>query len=189
MTNYLLPNPTPTPLEGDALLDFIQAWIVGITNIDGTLVRPRWQPEPANIPSETVTWIAFGITKNIPDTFLTEVHEDTGVGYNEIHRHEVIHFLASIYGPNNDYYGGMLKDGMQVSQNREILSLNNMGLVETGDLINVNELVKEKWYLRKDLTFSIKRQIIRVYQVPSIELADITLDYIKTNEVIQGVSS
>ena len=172
----LTPNPTPAPLEDDLLLNFIQEWIVGLTGLVGANVRPRWQPEPPNIPQESVDWVAFGITKRVADTFAAELHYPTGNGYNEIRRHEVLHLLASFYGPHASSIGARFRDGMQVAQNLEILSLNNMGLVESGDLHLVPELIKEKWMYRTDLPFSIRRQIVQYYAVQNIATAAATVN-------------
>ena len=47
---FLSPLSTPAPLEDQALADFFQQYVAGITGIAGNLVRPRWQAEPPNIP-------------------------------------------------------------------------------------------------------------------------------------------
>ena len=167
----LTPNIAPAPLEGTALVDFIQNWMVGITGVSGALVRPRWQPEPPNIPDEATTWIAFGITKRDADTFIYEVHNPAGQGYNETRRNEILHFLASFYGPNADSIATQFRDGIQVAQNTEVLNLNNMGLVDSGELVVAPELVKEKWLYRVDLSFSIRRQVVRDYQVQTLQSA------------------
>ena len=59
----------PGPLEGAALLDFIQDWIVQLTGLDGTLVRPDWQAEPANLPAAGTAWCGFRIADRDADDF------------------------------------------------------------------------------------------------------------------------
>ncbi len=68
---YLAPSPAPapTPLEGQALLDFVQSWVVGITGLDGPLVRPYWQSEPPNVPQAGEAWCAFKISTRPADEF------------------------------------------------------------------------------------------------------------------------
>jgi hypothetical protein len=173
---YLVPATTPAPLEGNALVDFLQAWVVGVTGLSGANVRPLWQPEPPNIPSETTDWLAFGIVRRTPDDYVAEIHHATGNGYDELRRHEILHLRASFYGPNADNYASILRDGMQVSQNHEVLSANSMGFVESGEPVTVPELLKEKWLYRVDLPFSIKRQIVRQYGVENILTANGTLN-------------
>lgn len=181
---YLTPALTPAQLEDDALINFLQEWIVGITGIVNTNVRPRWQPEPANIPAETVNWLAFGITKRVTDVYAAELHIPSGAGYNEIRRHEVLFMAATFYGPNRNGFARKLREGMQVAQNREILTLNNMGLVESGDILTTPEQVKDKWYPGALLTFSIRRQLVSDYGVQNILSADITLNNEKYVEAI-----
>lgn len=172
----LTPNASPAPLQDDALDDFMQAWIVGITGLAGNLVRPRWQPEPPNIPSTGTNWAAFGVQRTESDTFVAELHLGSGDGYNEIRRHEILHFLVSFYGPNAHNYASLLREGMQLSQNHDTLSANSMGLVESGDTTTVPELIKQKWTKRVDLPFSVRRQIVRDYQVLTITSANGTLN-------------
>ena len=173
---YLLPESTPAPLEGQALIDFFQEWIVGLTGLPGKMVRPRWQHEPPNIPTEGTDWLAFGITNRASDTFAVELHEPLGPDYNQIRRHEVLDILVSIYGPNADSYAQLLREGMALAQNREPLSLNSMGLVSSGSVQTVPELVKDKWYYRVDMPFSIRRQIVRDFRVLSLASAVGTVD-------------
>jgi hypothetical protein len=173
---YLPATPSPAPLEGQALINFFQEWIVGLTGLPGKMVRPRWQPEPPNIPTEGTDWLAFGITNRTADTFAVELHPPLGPDYNQIRRHEVLDILVSIYGPNADNYAHLLREGMALAQNREPLSLNSMGLVGSGSVQTVPELVKDKWFYRVDMPFSIRRQILREFRVLSLASAHGTVD-------------
>lgn len=161
----LLPASSPAPLEDAGLLDFLHDWVQGITGLPATMIRPRWQPEPPNIPDEAVDWAAFGIMRREADTFVYEEHHPDVNGYDELRRHEILHILLSFYGQNADNYCSLLREGMQVAQNREVLGLAGMGVINCGDISTVPEFVKEKWLYRTDLPFSIRRQIIREYPV------------------------
>lgn len=172
----LLPASTPAPLEGEALQNFFHNWFVGLTGYPPQMVRPRWQPEPANIPQNNVNWLAFGIPRRESDTYAAEVHVPSGSGYNEIRRHQTLNIALSFYGPDADSFAGILRDGVQVAQNREILALNNMGLLETTETITAPELVKDKWYYRVDMTVRIRRQIVRQYAVESLQSGHVGLD-------------
>ena len=170
---FLLPSSTP-PLEDSTLADFFQALVVGITGMTASLVRPRWQPEPPDMP--VGDWAAIGIMSRESDTFAYETWvgtDDTGMA--QLQRHEVLHLQVSFYGPNADDNCGLFKDGLQVSQNREIFQINNMGLVETQDAIAVPTIIKEKWVYRVDINFSVKRQIIRNYPVFALQYALVEL--------------
>ena len=60
---YLLPASAPAPLEGLDLLRFVQQWIVGVSGLPGEQVRPRWQPEPPDIPQAGTCWAAVGFSR------------------------------------------------------------------------------------------------------------------------------
>lgn len=176
---YLAPAPDTPPLEGQALLDFLQAVIVGITGIDGTLVRPYAQSEPPNIPDAGTAWCAFKIASRPSDTFAFVKHNVDGNGSDALQRHEALHILTSFYdlgsGGAADGLCSLLRDGLQVPQNREALSFGNMALVKTGDMISVPVMVKSRWLYRVDMEVVINRQIDRVYSVLSLTSAQGTI--------------
>jgi len=167
---YLLPNSSP--LVGDPLTDFFSALVVGITNLAGAMVRPRWQPEAPDIPAFGVDWCGIGITDQDPDVYIAEIHHPDGNGYTETRRHEILTILASFYGPNANANAGQFSDGLQVAQNREIFNLNSMGLVRSGTVKAVPTLMKERWLYRFDIEFMVKRQIVRTYNVLNILSAE-----------------
>jgi hypothetical protein len=172
--NTLLPTNADI-LEDDALENFLQAWVAAVCGLPPEMVRPRWQPEPANIPNFGVDWCAFGVTDQDPDTYAAELPLNLDVG-SEVRLHEKLTCLASFYGPNAGKFVKLFRDGLQLSQNREYLTLQGMGLVETRDVTTVPELVKERWMKRKDLPVIIRRQIVREYAVPTIQVLQATLD-------------
>jgi hypothetical protein len=54
-------------LEGQKLQDFLQQWVAGVAGLDSTLVRPRWQRVPPNIPDfDTPCWAAVGLQRARP---------------------------------------------------------------------------------------------------------------------------
>lgn len=172
----LLPDSAgPRPLEGQALNQFLQSWFVGLIGIDPTLVRPRWQPEPANIPDAGDYWAAFGITKRTADSYVSWIHDpdaDDGLGADIMQRHETLALLVSFYdlGVNGqaDYFVSLFMDGLQVPQNRELLDLNAFGLVEASEPTVVPVLLKERWLYRVDIALALRRRITRQYPVRSL---------------------
>lgn len=159
---YLSPTVSPAPLEGNALVDFFHDWIAGITGMVVGNIRPRWQPEPPDLPLDGIDWMFFGITNREADVNIAEIHY---AGKDQVRRQEVLTIMASFYGPNADNNAHVLREGMQVAQNREILLLNNMGFVESGDTVSMPEMIKQKWTYRVDLEFRIRRQIVREFAV------------------------
>ena len=160
-------GPAP-PLEDDALDDFFQALVVGVTGLEGQYVRPRYQTEPPNLPPVTRSWAAVGVVNRIRDTYAAIQHDPAGEGWDSVSRGEDLELLCSFYGPNCQGLGAMLDDGLMVAQNREVLFHSGMELTATGDLRKVPELVKERWYLRADLSVFLRRQVVRYYPVRSL---------------------
>lgn len=169
-------HPTGNNLEGGDLTDFLQSIVVGITGLAGKRVRPRWQAEPANIPSDGTSWASIGVTSTKSDTFPFVGQTINGA---ELQRHEEFDLDCSFYdlGDNGeaDQYASLLRDGLAIPENRQPLLDNNMGLIEVGDLITVPSLLKERWLYRVDVKIRIRQEINRVYQVPSVETVTGTL--------------
>lgn len=166
---------------------FLQAWFVGITGMDATKFRPRWQPEPPNLPAAGADWAAFGVVATKADVFpaIRHVAEDAtgGDGFDELQRNEEMDVLVSFYGPNADAYARALRENCQVAQNREVLLRAEMGLIETSDITTVPSLIKNKWLYRADITIRLRRLIRRQYRVENVVAADIEL---KVGTAIDG---
>lgn len=165
---FLAPALMPAPLEDPALTDFFQALVAGITGFPGDLVFPRWQEEPPNLPAFGVNWAAIGIVDGEPDTYAATLYQP-GTQQYQLQRHEQIDLLASFYGPCSRAYAQAFSDGLQIPQNREVLTLNTMGLTNSGRIQRAPARIKNRWTVRDDLPFRVKRGIKRVYTVPSIE--------------------
>lgn len=175
------PPPQPTPAEGQALNQFLQQWLAGVSGLDGTMFRPRWQSEPPNIPDEGTAWAAFGITSRPSDKFPYIVHggDDTGP-WDEMQRHEYLNILVSCYdlGTNGqaDMYLAQLRDGVAIPQNREVLELVGFNVTDCGDPIVVPSLLKKRWLYRADLPIRLRRCIIRHYPILDLESAQIAIN-------------
>ena len=167
VAGYLLPAAQPAPLEDVAFREFIQQVIVGVTAMDPTMVRPRWQPEAVNLPDYATDWCAFGTIRRRRETFpyVARLTNDTG---DELDRNEELDILCSFYGPNAEANSTLLSDGIQIGQNLDVLFNAGMQLVETGEPLVVPELIKQRWWYRVDIMLVIRRHIHRVYPVRSL---------------------
>lgn len=179
-----LPATGTAPLEGTDLQDFLQEVLAGISGLDGTLVRPRWQAEPVNIPEKGECWCAFGITERHKDTNAYVVHDGGSVDpdvdpSDKLQRQEELLLTASFYdtGSNGqaDKYAELLCDGFQIAQNREVLMANGYAFVSTSSPMVLPSLLKLLWLYRVDVQVVIRRQIDRTYSVPDINSSDIDL--------------
>lgn len=186
---FLQPGPVPAPLEGRALLRFFQQIIVGITGLNGTLVRPFFQTEPPDVPDAGDAWAAFKITRRPADEFAFVGRLPYGVedGNDHLQRHEELLILTTFYDTGStgvsdndqlaDYYCALLRDGLSIAQNREPLFLAGMGLAKVGEPVTVPAILKQRWQYRVDFEFSVRRQIDRVYPVETITSAQGTIYY------------
>ena len=174
--SYVVAVPD-APAEDAALDAVLQAMVVGITGLDGSLVRPRWQPTLPQQPEPTVNWCAIGVLSATPDfsPWITHVSGPnvTDPSADLSVRYETLDVLATFYGPNAKSYAGVLRDGLGIPQNNEPLNAADIYLIETMPQRRAPELVNQQWINRWDLMIRFTRQIQRVYAVPNIVLANI----------------
>jgi hypothetical protein len=160
---------TSLQLEGPALEDYIQQFVAGVAGLDGTLVRPRYQPEPPNLPDFSVTWCAVGIVRKRPiGVYGATIHDPVNDGHDLVQRHEDIDVLASFYGPQCDYYAANLHSGLMIWQNKSALAAVGMAFVEIGEGTRAPEFIKNQWLDRIDKPLWLRRIIQRVYPVLNI---------------------
>jgi hypothetical protein len=171
---YLAPTSS-APLNDDTLNDALQAAIVGVTGIDGTLVRPLWQIQPPVRPAITADWIAFGTTNRKHDVFPNVVHNPSGQGSDTLYRNEEIDVQISVYGPNSEANASLLRDSLFINQNLEALATSGLMLVEATDLVRTADLVNNQWWPRVDMTIRIRRLVERTYAILNLESAPGTI--------------
>ena len=170
----LTPDLVTPPAEGMALDALIQTLVSGVSGLTPSLVRPRWQPTMPKQPAPSTDWCALGVTMVEADVNPALIHDpaaNAGAGGDRLLRHEEITVLCSFYGPNGQQNAGLLRDGMYVAQNTEILHLNLIGFVGVSGITTAPELVNEQWIKRYDITMTLRRQVVRTYQVQNILLA------------------
>lgn len=172
------------PLEDDALDDFLQGFIVGITGMPGVLVWPRWQPEPPNIPEWGVDWAAVGVNMREGDTYAVEEHQADGTTI--VTRHETLDIATTFYGPHCQANAALLRDGLGLAQNRELLFANGMGLVSVGQLQKGGDLVKNRWMQTSELPWSFRRIINRTYPIRDLVALDLTVQTEAVTSVYDG---
>ena len=160
----------------DALTDILQSVVVGMTGLNGKMVRPRWQPQPPVQPEYTVNWVALGVSKYKVDTFAYEGHAGAGDGTSTVERDEIIHVLHSFYGPNCSGYCERFRDGFEVAQNRDILAANSLGLIEVGEAMQVPALFKERWVPRVDVLVMYRRRTTRTYNIRNLLSGQFSVD-------------
>jgi hypothetical protein len=165
---YLGPQSPPDPLEDEAWTNFLQELVAGVTNIDPTLVRPRWQVRGVNIPdgaTETTNWAAIGITGVEADWMPAIQHVDSGDGYDDFQRNERVTLLCSFYGPAAGANASLLRDGLCIDQNLAALRAAAVAVIEVQDFVRSPELFRSLWRDRTDVNVILLRTVRRRYPV------------------------
>ena len=166
---YLTPAGSALPAQDADLDDLMQAVVVGITGLDGAMVRPRWQPVAAKMPEPDTDWCALGVTVEDADAGPAIIHSSAGAGSDTYIRHENIQVLASFYGPHGMSYASQLRDGIAIPQNTESLRATDTSVVIGGETIRaVPELINQQWLRRYDLVLNFRRKVTRTYAVQNI---------------------
>lgn len=175
---YLLPV-NPIINDDDNLDDILHDFYMGLTNLDPTLVRPRWVITPGNLPDIKTEWMSFGVTNRKQDTFVSQIF-DPSKGMI-VQRYEHFDCIISVYGRQADHYTGLIRDGMFVEQNREVIKRYGIVVVEIGQPKTVPMLINERWNKRIDVTISFRRQLVRVYPIESLVSAEFEVNSDVTN--------
>jgi hypothetical protein len=169
---FLRPNTPPPPIEGTAWIDFLHDLVTGLTGLDGSLVRPRWQQQPPVTPAVTVDWCAVGATTSESDwqPVFFHVADDPANpdGYDIFQRMETTDVLASFYGPNGQTYADIFRDGLFIDQNHAPLRAMSACIVEVSSVSVGPELFRQQWRNRNDIHFVVRREIRRIYQVRTL---------------------
>lgn len=162
-SGYIQPSRTSGFPNNLTLNQFIQTVLVGISNIPGTLVRPKWLPEPLKQPDLGVNWMAYGVTATTPDAnSYIGVNPD---GSNVMQRHALLEVQCSFYGPQAQDNADLVRDGFQIGQNRAALKSVNMGFVEVGPAPHIPDLVNERFINRVEMSVFLRRETIRTYPI------------------------
>ncbi len=170
---YLAPIAPVPPSEDDALDNLLQELVAGVTGLDGSLVRPRWQPTVPKQPEPKINWCALGITVQTNDAGPAIQHDGGGDGSDTYIRHQDIELLCTFYGPAAKGYAQMLADGMAIPQNSEQLGLNGMKFISVSEIRAAPDFVNQQWVRRYDLTLVLRRKITRTYAVLNLLSAEV----------------
>lgn len=163
---YLRPTST-APSEDDALADALQAMVVGITGLQGQMVRPRWQATPPKQPEPNVDWCGIGVLSATPGAGGgSGRHISADGGSSETYHDMTLEVQASFYGPHSSGNANLLRDGLMIPQNREELFRQNMALeAAPGPTTKTAELVNTKYLNRADVTFRVRRRVSRAWAI------------------------
>lgn len=173
---FLAPTSTVALVEDDALDDFLQTFVVGITSLPGNLVRARWQPIALDQPEPAVDWCAIGVTDETPyEGFGDQTHfgrDNSGGnpnGFSVTNEWSTVTVLASFYGPNARGNAALLRSGLAIAQNREPFYASGLALKEPpGAVRNATYEENEQTVRRYDLEIVLNRSITRVWPIDDL---------------------
>jgi hypothetical protein len=156
-----------TTLTDQELDDLIHDWIVGVTALDPTLVRPAFQPDPPPIPDFPVTWCGFYIARVENDWDPVVTHIEDG---DTVWRNQRIELLLTFYGAAAGDAALVFRMGCGIRQNEEALEP-SVKLVQIDDQVTTSELIKGRWQRRVDVPVVLRRAIQFTYAVEDVARA------------------
>lgn len=177
---YVVPSHT-TPLPRQLnLAQFLQTVLVGVSGLPGPMVRPEWQVAPPKQPDIGVDWLGFGVTLSNPDLYSYVGVDAAGVTHSQ--RQETVEISLTIYGPNSLDIYSLMRDGFQIQQNLYTLRDAKMGFTEMTQALAVPDLVNERWINRYQSSILLRREINRIYSVPTLISAHGVIHSVVGNE-------
>ncbi len=165
--------PISAPIYDDPLDDFLHTFLRVLSGIPGQFVRPRWQPEPPNLPAFTQNWLAWGITELEEDRF---AYQGQSAESATVERDELLTMLISYYGPAATQIAKQVSASIQLGQNRAYLQDQSMTVIEVYGAIRIPALLKEKWVPRVDQRVRFRRRATWAYNIKTIQSAQAILD-------------
>lgn len=168
-----IPFITPSDIDGELndelLQDGLQSIVVGLTGMSGTLVIPRFQQNPPDMPGLDVTWAAIGLTKKSRWTFAFEKHFPSTVGgqpsTSKVIREEDLWVLTSFFGPNGDAMSELFSMGFQIATNRQAMQQLGFAFIESMDSIPRPDMINEQNRVVYDVEFRVRRRQGYTYAV------------------------
>ena len=160
---YIIATSTTDSDIWELLHDMLQ----GLTGFDSNLIRKMWQKNPPPSPENGIDWIAYGFSISEDEdggAYLEPTDETESVLY----KHEELELSLQIYGDDCQLTAGIIKDGLQVKQNREALYLNKIVYIGASKTLHVPEQINNEFFNRCDLTLTFRRQIERTYGIMNL---------------------
>lgn len=155
---------TSLPVTDRDLSRLVHDVLAGVTGLNAELVRPAWQVNAPIRPLLDVLWCAYSIVNRTTEAGTAWQQWQSATG-SQLQRMESFDVVASFYGPDCQTYAGILRDGLELSQNREQLALLAVTYAYADQIVHVPELVNDRWYDRADIMLHFRRTIKNTYAI------------------------
>lgn len=165
--------PTSGAVPNDQELeDIFQGLIVGITSLQGKMVRPRWQNEPPPLPKISENWCAFGVKTIRADDgpYFHQNAEDM-----DSVRHEGIELTLSFYGNHGQSIANIFKDGLTIPQNIAQLRQQKIKYIGCSEIVTAPDFLNQQYVHRYDLVASFRRKTMRTYAIKTFNSFEIKI--------------
>ncbi len=158
--------PSGTVAYDHELEDIFQAFIVGITSLQGQYVRPRWQEDPPPMPAVGVDWCGFAVKALTSDDGpMFEQHDED----MDSIRHETLKLFLSFYGQRGQAFANIFKDGLGIPQNIAQLREHKIKYVGCDEIITAPDFLNQQFVHRYDLVATFRRKTKRTYAVKTFK--------------------
>lgn len=156
-------TPTNAIDDDQALRRILHGFIAGLTGLVAAMVRPAWQGNQPSIPDNGTNWCAYQVNNfTAGQAYQVRVDADDDLAF---YQYETFDLVASFYGANCERYCSIVRDGLQLSQNREAMYLQGISVVGGVTITHVPELINSVWQDRCDITVGMAREYVRRYDV------------------------
>ena len=183
----LQPTNTSFPLNGVALDDFFYDYFTALLNFGDNRVIPKFQQQPGDMPDINTDWISHGIIDERDDTFSSETYIE-GIG-SVINYNQELDVLISVYGPNRNQTSMLLRAGMYLAQNREMLKIQGgLVLVKINAPRNVSLVINQQIQGKVDFVITFRRVLSIIYPVDYLLSGEAGLYCdAEPNEIIENI--
>lgn len=165
--------PSGSVAYDQELEDIFQAFIAGITSLQGQFVRPRWQRDPPPMPAIGVDWCAFAVKSTSSDDGpYFEQHDEN----MDSIRHESLELLLSFYGSHGESIANIFKDGLGIPQNIAQLREHKIKFIGCGEIITAPDFLNQQYVHRFDVVASFRRKTQRTYAVKTFQSFEININ-------------
>lgn len=149
----------------------IHDFIMGLTGIDKTLIRPMYQPNAPTIPAFGTDWIAYNVRESDSDNYSSQI---LNTDY-ELKRLAQLIVTISFYGSNSYTKIKQFKDALELTQNWEVMRQSGLMLSGSGNIIKVPELHNMRWLDRYNIEIAINQMTIKTAPIISLEKVSTTV--------------